>query len=94
VRCGGGSGAEAYLNRLVDPGGARVSYYRVGNFGVGRDGHPLVGYACQVGTGEKPVLLYMDLHHPDHQEKRAPHGFSLSPTQLRLGKDEELRGSP
>lgn len=76
VRVGGPEGEAAYLGRLrCASGAAPVVGGRVEQ-GVGAFGSVVAGYRLSC-AGAAPVLVVMDMYHAEHDESRAPEGFSI-----------------
>ena len=64
-----------FLETLLDGEGKKVSFERVGSFGVGPDGHIIDGYEVTGSDGKK--MIYIDMYHPEcpPKEQLAPQGF-------------------
>ena len=68
-------GQRAYLSRLVCPGGGSPVFQRVGSFGMGVYGTIIDGY--DVDCAGTRHMVYMDMYHPDHIERRPVPGFTI-----------------
>lgn len=74
------AGQRAYLSRLRCSDGQPPVFFRTGNFGPGVYGSIIDGYDVKC-TGASPAqsMIFMDMYHPDHDEKAAPPGFTIVP---------------
>lgn len=78
VRVNMPAGQQAYLRRLRCSTGSAPTFNRVGNFGAGVYGSIIDGYNVVCPTGEpKTSMIYMDMYHPEHDEKAPPPGFTI-----------------
>lgn len=78
VRVNMPAGQQAYLRRLRCSTGSAPTFNRVGNFGPGVYGSIIDGYNVVCPTGEpKTSMIYMDMYHPENDEKAAPPGFAI-----------------
>lgn len=72
-------GQRAYLDRLRCSDGAPPQYDRVGNFGAGVFGSIIDGYRVVCASAEpRESMIYMDMYHPQHDEKAPPPNFTLA----------------
>lgn len=77
VRVGGPAGERAYLSRLRCAGGAAPQAGPRGDSGVGAFGSVVGAYALDCG-GTRTRILF-DIYHEEHDENRAPPGFTILP---------------
>jgi hypothetical protein len=77
VRVAGPDGERAYLARLHCPDGASARIGARREAGVGPYGAVVGAYevACAAGTSR----IVFDMYQEEHQERRAPAGFTLAP---------------
>lgn len=71
-------GEYAYLGRLRCLNGSRPAATRQGSVGAGPFGSVLDLYSLSC-PGRGATDLYMDMYHPEHEERSAPPGFTLAP---------------
>lgn len=80
VRVGGPAGERAYIARLRCADGSSPSIGQRGSAGIGAFGTIVDVYP--VDCGAKPpgkAEIVMDMYHAEHQENRAPPGFTIVP---------------
>jgi len=69
-------GEYAYLARLVCADGTKPTYFRVGNYGFGPYTTIIDGF--EVTCSGTKTMIFADMYHPSHVERRVPAGFTLS----------------
>ena len=80
VRVGGPQGERAYIARLRCADGRAPRVGQRVNAGVGAFGTIVDAYPLDCGAAEPgEVTLVMDMYHAEHDETRAPEGFTLVP---------------
>jgi hypothetical protein len=81
VRCDMPEGEQMYLARLRCPGGKGPRFSRDGSAGASPYGAIMDIYTVTCPDADKmePQKVYMDMYHPDYQEKRAVPGFTIVP---------------
>lgn len=80
VRVGGPEGERAYIARLRCAGGSRPQVGARGSAGIGAFGSVVDVYPLDCGAAAPGrVDLVMDMYHAEHDEDRAPPGFSIAP---------------
>lgn len=79
VRCDMPSGERLYLQRLRCPGGTHPNFDRKGSVGLGPYSAIMDVYNVECPAADKmePQSIYMDMYHPNYQEKRAVPGFTI-----------------
>jgi hypothetical protein len=77
VRVNMPEGQRAYLRRLRCADGAQPAAERAGSYGFGPFGSIIDGYRVKCPAAAEPVVVFMDMYHPDHDETAAPAGFTL-----------------
>jgi hypothetical protein len=71
-------GQRAYLSRLRCADGKKPKFQRGGSTGQGPFGAIVDVYDVDCGdAGPGQVGVYMDMYHPDHEERRAVPGFTI-----------------
>jgi hypothetical protein len=78
VRVGGPAGERAYLARLRCGDGSSPSVGARVDRGPGAFGSLVASYQLSC-AGAAPLSLVMDMYHEEHQEDRAPPGFTIQP---------------
>ncbi len=90
VRVGGPSGEHAYIARLRCADGSRPRVGQRHNDGVGAFGTIVDVWPLDCGdVAPGRFELVMDMYHPDHDETRAPAGFTLTAPEGGGGKPGE-----
>ena len=80
VRVGGPEGERAYIARLRCADGSKPKVGVRGSGGVGAFGTIVDLYPLDCGAAAPgKVELVMDMYHAEHDEDRAPAGFTLAP---------------
>lgn len=80
VRVGGPTGERAYIARLRCADGSAPKVGTRGSAGVGAFGTMVDIYPLDCGAAAPGKLgLVMDMYHEEHEENRAPPGFSIAP---------------
>lgn len=80
VRVSGANGERAYIARLRCAGGARPTVGQRYNSGVGAFGTIVDVWPLDCGQAAPGRFdLVMDMYHDNHDETRAPAGFTLEP---------------
>jgi hypothetical protein len=80
VRVGGPEGERAYLSRLRCANGAAPVIGQRGSGGTGAFGTVVATYPLDCGAAAPGRFsLVMDMYHEEHDETRAPAGFTLVP---------------
>lgn len=72
-------GQRDYLQRLVCPDGTTPVFRRVGSFGAGPYTTIIDGY--DVDCGSTKSVVFMDMYHPGHVERRPVPGFTIRAPQ-------------
>ena len=72
-------GEQAYLRRLVCPGGGAPAFRRVGSFGAGPYTTIIDGY--EVDCAGAKSMVFMDMYHPGYIENRPVPGFTIRAPQ-------------
>jgi hypothetical protein len=75
VRVGGPEGERAYLGRLRCPDGAQPRVGARREAGVGAFGSVVAAY--ELSCGPQASQIVFDMYHEEHEETRAPAGFTL-----------------
>lgn len=80
VRVGGPAGERAYIARLRCADGRSPRVGRRGSAGTGAFGTIVDVYPLDCGAAAPGrIELVMDMYHSEHEEDRAPPGFSMIP---------------
>lgn len=80
VRVGGPEGERAYIARLRCADGSRPKVGQRGSAGVGAFGTIVDLYPLDCGTAAPGKSnLVLDMYHVEHEEDRAPPGFTVTP---------------
>jgi hypothetical protein len=77
VRVAGPEGERAYLARLHCPDGAAARIGARHEAGIGPYGSVVGAYEVICASGSSPIVF--DMYQEEHQETRAPAGFTLAP---------------
>ena len=76
VRVGGPEGERAYLGHLRCADGAAPRVGARSDAGIGAFGSVVAAY--QVTCGAAPARIVFDMYHEEHEETRAPAGFTFA----------------
>lgn len=79
VRVNMPEGQRGYLARLRCADGRAPEFMRVGSYGAGPFGSIIDGYDVRCVDAEPArSMIFMDMYHPNHDERAPPPGFTLS----------------
>jgi hypothetical protein len=82
VKCSGPFGEREYLDRLRGPDALPVLYRRLGNAGVGVNGHIVDVYLVESRDGSLRKEVFMDMYYEGYRETNAVEGFLMADKML------------
>jgi hypothetical protein len=95
VRVNMPQGEHAYIRRLRCSDGSRPRVGERHNDGIGAFGTIVDVWPLDCGEAAPGRFdLVMDMYHPDHDETRAPEGFTLEPDGRDGNRNEGNSGKP